>query len=150
MKKTRHSHNALPNAVGELELRVMQSVWQQPGSDARAITADITAERQCSLSTVQSTLERLVRKGLLRRKKQSHAYRYFAVRSRGEMLGSMLKDVIRLLHDGQADTILSSFVNVAANLDDNALDELEAMIRRKRIQERRQAEAASGEQEGDA
>lgn len=144
MKKLRHSHNALPNAVGELELLVMQAVWQQPGCDARSITAEITSERQSSLSTVQSTLERLVRKGLLTRKKKSHAYLYFAAQSRGELLGSMLKDVIRLLHDGQADTILSSFVNVAANLDDNALDELEAMIRRKRTRERLQAESETG------
>lgn len=132
MSRSRRAHNALPNSVGELELKVMEKVWATPGIDARAITDELSAEAPCRLSAVQATLERLVRKNMLARHKRGHAYRYTAVQSRGDLLGSMLRDVIRLLHDGQANTILSSFVNVAARLDDSALDELEAMIRRKR------------------
>ena len=135
MPKTPHSrrsHSALPNSVGELELKVLESVWETPGIDARQITSQLAQVAPCRLSTVQASLERLVRKKMLEREKQGHAYRYFAARSRSDLLGSMLKDVIQLLHDGKANTILSSFVNVADRLNDNALDELEAMIQRKR------------------
>ncbi len=131
-RSNRRSHNALPNAVGELELKVLESVWQTPGTDARQITWELAQDAPCRLSTVQASLERLVRKNLLQREKEGHAYRYYAARSRSELLGSMLRDVIQLLHDGQANTILSSFVNVAAGLNNNALDELEALIQRKR------------------
>jgi hypothetical protein len=41
-------------------------------------------------------------------------------------------DIIHLLHDGKLETILSSFVNVAADLDDKSLAELEALIARKK------------------
>lgn len=132
MKKNRHAHNVLPNSLGELELTLLDVVWKMPDSDARTITAELSDERTVSLSTVQSTLERLVRKNLLERKKLSHAYRYRASQSRSELLGNLLKDVIKLLHDGKAATILSSFVNVADRLDDNALDELEQLIQHKR------------------
>jgi predicted transcriptional regulator len=131
-RSARRSHNALPNAVGELELKVLECVWQTPGTDARQITWELAKDAPCRLSTVQASLERLVRKEFLQREKEGHAYRYYAARSRSDLLGSMLKDVIRLLHDGQANTILSSFVNVAAGLNSNALDELEALIQRKR------------------
>jgi len=136
MVNSRRAHNALPNSLGELELKVMESVWSLPGIDARRITDRLGADAPCRLSTVQAALERLVRKQCLERRKKGHAYQYFSQKSRSELLGSMLKDVIHLLHDGEANTILSSFVNVAARMDDDALDELEKMIQRKREHER--------------
>lgn len=134
MNKPRHSHTTLPNALGELELCVMEHVWSSPGLDAKQIVGRIAEQRPSKLSTVQSTLERLVRKRILSRKKRGHAFMYFPQKTRGELLGRLMRDVIGLLHDGSTDTILSSFVNVADTIDDKALDELEALIVKKRRQ----------------
>lgn len=134
MKKSRHAQSTLPNTLGELELHVMSSAWQAPGTDAKLVLEKISAHHPSSLSTIQSTLERLVRKGMLEREKERHAFIYTACVSRAELLGLLLKDVIRLLHDGSPDTILSSFVNVASRIDTTALDQLELMIQRKRKQ----------------
>lgn len=134
MKKTRHAQNTLPHSLGELELRVMASVWSQPGIEAKEVQENLASRQQSSLSTIQSTLERLVRKGLLDRQKRRHAFIYTAAVTRAELLGQLLKDVIRLLHDGSPDTILSSFVNVASRIDDSALDHLEELIQHKRRQ----------------
>ncbi|MEX0942643.1 MAG: BlaI/MecI/CopY family transcriptional regulator [Pseudomonadales bacterium] len=112
----------------------MEYIWQSPGDEAKQICQNLELSHQSSLSTVQTTLERLVRKQFLARKKSGHAFRYFPQLSRSELLGNLMGDVIKLLHDGRTDTILSSFVNVAAEIDDTALDELEAMIRKKRLQ----------------
>jgi hypothetical protein len=46
----------------------------------------------------------------------------------------MLGDVIQLLHDGRMHTILNSFVQAAADLDESSLDELALMIRTKKKQ----------------
>lgn len=132
MEKSRHAHNALNSKLGELELLVLENLWTAPGADAKSLLASLSPGRKISLSTVQSTLERLVRKGYLERDKVGHSFRYFPLRSRGELMGTMLREVIQLLHDGRANTILSSFVNVAEGLDENALDQLEALIQKKR------------------
>lgn len=132
MKKTRHAQNTLPHSLGELELRVMASVWRLPGIEAKQVQERLAQRQHSSLSTIQSTLERLVRKGLLDRHKRGHAFVYTACVSRAELLGRLLKDVIGLLHDGNPDTILSSFVNAASRIDTTALDQLEQMIQRKR------------------
>lgn len=137
MNKHRHSHTTLPNVLGELELCVMEYIWQVPGADARQIMENMTLQRPSKLSTVQSTLERLVRKGILSRRKNGHAFNYFSQTSRSELLGNLLRDVISLLHDGNADTILSSFVNVADRMDESALDALESLIKQKRDQKGR-------------
>lgn len=134
MKKSRHAQSTLPNTLGQLELSVMSEVWQTPGIDAKRIVERISRHHPSTLSTIQSTLERLVRKGMLEREKQRQAFSYTALVSRAELLGLLLKDVIRLLHDGTPDTILSSFVNVASRIDDSALDQLERLIQHKRAQ----------------
>jgi predicted transcriptional regulator len=136
MKKSRHSQTTLPHTLGELELAVMDSVWTSSGgaADAKQILDRISRQHPSSLSTIQSTLERLVRKNMLEREKQGHAFLYTAIVSRAELLGLLLKDVIRLLHDGSPDTILSSFVNVASRIDTSALDHLERLIKQKRRQ----------------
>ena len=134
MKKSRHAQTTLPHTLGELELCVMAEIWQASGIDAKQIAERISLHHPSSLSTIQSTLERLVRKGLLDREKQGHAFIYTAVVSRAELLGLLLKDVIRLLHDGSPETILTSFVNVASRIDTSALDHLERLIQRKRKQ----------------
>lgn len=134
VKKSRHAQSTLPNTLGELELNVMSEVWQQPGIDAKTVAERISRNHPSTLSTIQSTLERLVRKGMLERVKQGHAFSYSALVSRAELLGLLMKDVIGLLHDGSPNTILSSFVNVASNIDEAALDHLEQLIQRKREQ----------------
>lgn len=132
MIKKRSSSNMLPNTLGELELGVLEALWQEPQLDAKEICQRIPSIRQPSLSTVQSTLERLHRKGLVARSKNGHAYAYSSSVSRSNLLGRLMGDVIHLLHDGKLETILSSFVNVAADLDDKSLADLEALIALKK------------------
>lgn len=132
MIRKRSSSNVLPNTLGQLELDVLEALWECPQLEAKAICARIPRLRQSSLSTVQSTLERLHRKGLLGRDKRGHAYCYFAIVSRSNLLGRMMGDVIGLLHDGRLETILSSFVNVAADMDESSLNDLEELINKKK------------------
>jgi len=130
--KKRSSSTALSQALGELELEVLDLLWQTPDTDAKAIRARLADNRMPSLSTVQSTLERLWKKGYLRRAKHSHAYLYEAKVSRADLLGRFMSEAISVLHDGTVDTILSSFVNAAVNLDENSLNHLEALIAKKK------------------
>lgn len=132
MIRKRSSSNILPNTLGELELLVLEALWQQPHLDAKMVCGRIPSHKQPSLNTVQSTLERLYKKGLVDRIKNGHAYSYFASVSRSNLLGRLMGDVIHLLHDGRLETILSSFVNVAADLDERSLNDLEALIARKK------------------
>lgn len=132
MNKRRSSSNVLPNTLGELELGVMETLWNVPHLDAKAICDGMPRFRKPNLSTLQSTLERLYRKGLVDRDKRGHAYQYFASVSRADLLGRMMGDVIHLLHDGRLETILSSFVNVAADINETSLAELEGLIAMKK------------------
>lgn len=136
MQYPRHAHTTLPQTLGELELTVMVRLWEDGPLSARQLQDGLGDKhsRSVRLTTVQTTLERLVRKTLLTREKYRHAYIYSAQMTRAEYMGRMMGDVVQLLHDGSASTLLSSFVNVAASIEDSALDDLERMIREKRRQ----------------
>jgi predicted transcriptional regulator len=127
--------NIMSTNLGELELRVLETLWRRPHLAARQVREALGEERAPSLSTVQSTLERFYRKAYVDRLKQGHAYSYHASVSRGRLLGRILGDVIQLLHDGKMETILSSFVRAAVDLDEKSLDNLEQLIREKRKQQ---------------
>ncbi|NIB38277.1 BlaI/MecI/CopY family transcriptional regulator [Pseudomaricurvus alkylphenolicus] len=139
MFKRKTQVNALPQ-LGELELSVMDALWLAPGQGAKDIHAALPRQQRSSLSTVQSTLERLFRKGLLTRTKQGHAYLYHPKLERSELMGRLIGGVIKQLHNGSLEPILSSFVDFADRMDDNTLDQLEQLIHQRRLQRLEQQE----------
>ena len=83
-------------------------------------------------NTVQSTMDRLFRKGLLDREKVSHAFVYRPAVSREELSTQVLGDVLETLAGGETGVMLSAFVNIAEREGDDALAQLEELIAKKR------------------
>lgn len=135
-RKTVRQGNALPR-LGELELALLEALWSTPEQSAASLQR---RAGRSSLSTIQSTLERLFRKALVHRRKQGHAYVYSAAMGRPELLGRLLGGVIRQLHTGSLDPILSSFVDFADRIDGDTLERLDELV-----QQRRQARLAGDE-----
>lgn len=124
--------NTLPQ-LGELELTLLKALWAHPDQSAANLQQALPAAQACSLSTVQSTLERLHRKSLVEREKRGHAYHYRARLARSELLGKLLGGVIRQLHTGSLEPILSSFVDFADRFDENTLDRLDELVQQRRL-----------------
>lgn len=131
-KKPASQSNALPQ-LGELELALLEALWAKPEQSALRLQESLPRRQQSSLSTVQSTLERLHRKLLVSRLKQGHAYVYCARLGRAELLGKLLGGVIRQLHTGSLDPILSSFVDFADRMDEHTLDRLDELVQERRL-----------------
>ncbi len=132
-KNTPSQSNTLPQ-LGELELTLLKALWEQPNQSALSLTRGLPGSHACSLSTVQSTLERLHRKRLVQREKHSHAYVYCARLKRAELLGKLLGGVISQLHTGSLDPILSSFVDFADHFDEHTLERLDELVQRRRLE----------------
>lgn len=63
-----------------------------------------------SLSTVQSTLERLHRKEVLVRRKQARAFLYAPKLQRGELISLLLRDIADDIAGGDVASMVSGFV----------------------------------------
>ncbi len=116
MTKTKHwlrslglrkIHSRTP-ALGERELAVMRLLWQEPELTAVALHERME-EAGITLNTVQSTLERLVRKGLLLRQKRARAYVYSAALSQAALISSLLRDISHDVAGGEMVPMVSGF-----------------------------------------
>jgi predicted transcriptional regulator len=119
--------------LGDLELAVMDHLWSAGPLDVKACHLAIGKRRRITLNTVQSTMERLFRKGLLRRDKVSHAYVYESVLSR-EAFGAQLAQEVVAAAVGQAApaSLLAAFVDLADRAGDDALARMEQLIAARR------------------
>jgi predicted transcriptional regulator len=115
-------------ALGALELAVLEDLWQAGDVDAKDVHRRVGASRGISLNTVQSTLERLFRKGLLRRDKVSHAYRYRAQVDRTALVGLLIEATVGRVAGAETGVLMSAFVDIASRAGDAQLDQLEALI----------------------
>lgn len=136
MIKKRSSGNVLSHAIGELELRILELMWHYKSIDAKGVCTYLHKD-DIKLSTAQTTLERLYKKKLVSRIKEGRAYIYEPKLSRAELMARLVGNVISTLHDGSAESILSSFVSIAEKMNTESLDRLEQLVasRKKRLQE---------------
>lgn len=124
-----------PPPLGDLEIAVLEHIWAAGPCDAKAAHGRVGRQRAISLNTVQSTLERLFRKGLLRREKISHAYEYSAGVSRSELVGRLVESTVRRVGGNHPEALLlSAFVDLAARAGEDQLEQLEALIAQRRAE----------------
>ena len=121
-------------SLGDLELAVLEDVWSAGAVDAKSVHGRVGVARDIALNTVQSTLERLHRKGLLRREKVSHAYQYAACLGRHELLGRLIESTAGRVGALGTEALMSAFVDVASRAGDAQLRQLEALIAARRAE----------------
>jgi predicted transcriptional regulator len=119
-------------ALGELERAVMTRLWENGQADVKGLFREIGRPRRITLNTVQSTVERLYRKGLLDREKVSHAYVYTPRISREEFGAEMMHGVVRDLLGGNLEPVLAAFVDLTARVGKDELSRLERLVSERR------------------
>jgi len=89
---------------------------------------DVGAPRGVTRSTIHSTLERLVRKGLVARSRRGRAYEYRSTGSRTRWVSDFLDSALADLEPMARDALLVGFVDFAERTSDATLRELEALV----------------------
>ena len=114
--------------LGELETAVLEHLWLRGTAEAKDVHRILGDPRGITLTTIQSTLERLHRKRLLLREKFGYAYRYAPAISRESFLARAMASVGGRLQGAAAAGVLAAFVDLAVDADDENLDRLDAII----------------------
>lgn len=116
-------------ALGELERKVMERLWDtaEPQS-VRDVHHALAADRELAYTTVMTVLDRLAKKGVVRRERDGRAYRYAPVQSREEMVAELMHTALESGQDRAA--ALVAFVGRVSDSEAAAmraaLDRLEA------------------------
>jgi predicted transcriptional regulator len=92
---------------GQLERAVLQVLWDAPGpTSARDVLAALTqrdpAQRELAVTTVLTVLDRLRRKGLVRRERDGRAHRYQASVSRADYVADLMLEALGQAPDRSA------------------------------------------------
>ena len=118
--------------LGGLEVAVLEYLWSVRAADVHGTHAAVGKKRGISPNTVGSAMERLFKKKLLLREKVSHAYSYRAAMGRETFRSRKVVEAAGGLRALGKSGLLAAFVDLIADSDEAALEELERLVRIKR------------------
>lgn len=118
--------------LGELEKATLQFFWKYGEADAKQVHAYFQPKRGGTLNTIQSTLDRLYKKGLLKRHKTGYAYVYEAAKTKDDFIGDLFVDLSKDFFETPESALHAAFASLSAGLSDKEISELEALIDRQR------------------
>src|ERR1043166_8113409 len=123
--------------LGELETELMERVWAQKEVTVRALHQEM--QGRLAYTTLMTTLDRLYKKGLLRRRKEGKAYFYSAILSEQQYQESLTQHFFGMvLHDRKnSSAVLSRFVEAVSQTDREMLEQLDEIVKAKRRELRR-------------
>lgn len=138
----RLSAEGLAKVMGDLEARVLQTVWAlQTPVPARAVYERVMESHPVAPLTVITVLNKLVTKGFLTRKPKDGLLHYRAVMEEEELRALASRRVVEGILSFGPDAVAASMVDVLAEQDPERLAELGRLIRR-RLRAQRDAELA--------
>ena len=118
-----------PEDVPESELAVLQVLWQRGEATRRHLVEALYPRGEpADFTTVQKLLERLEKRGLVRRGGTDRQRTYTATRSRDELLSRRLEDLAERLGGGSLMPLVLNLVKTRP-LTPGELDELRAFVR---------------------
>jgi predicted transcriptional regulator len=119
--------------MGPLELAVMETLWERGKGNVHDVASWL--DRQLAYNTVMTTLDRLYKKGLLKRSKQERAYVYSPRVSEVAWQRQQAQDLVSGFLAGPrpvGEILVSCLVDAVGQHDAALLDHLEEKIRMKR------------------
>jgi predicted transcriptional regulator len=122
----------MPELRGDLQAEIMSVVWSLGEASVEDVRAQQPVRRRAAYTTVQTVMNRLAGRGLLRRKRRGRAFVYTAALQEPEYLA---KTIGQRLAGASRETRQAALVTLVDGLDPQDLSELArytAEIRRQR------------------
>jgi predicted transcriptional regulator len=118
--------------LGRLETELMDRLWARPEISVRDLHEELGG--RLAYTTLMTTLDRLYKKGLLRRHKQGKAYFYSPVLSEREYQESLTQHFFGMVLNDRRNSgaVLLRFVEAVSDADQAMLDQLDEIVKAKR------------------
>jgi predicted transcriptional regulator len=118
--------------MGDLERVVLDRLWSLglEWSTVREVHEELSQNRDIAYTTVMTVLDRLAKKGVVRREREGRAYRYRAAGSRGEMTADLMREALAEFADQDRRTALLAFVGESSEEEREALRQALAELER--------------------
>ncbi|MDO8426050.1 MAG: BlaI/MecI/CopY family transcriptional regulator [Deltaproteobacteria bacterium] len=126
------SKEGFGKVLGRLEREILEVLWARQEATGKAIFAEIKSTREIALTTVLTVLERLWKKGLVKKVKGDSVYVFRPAYTKEgfarEVSGTVLKGIFEISKSGAC----ASFIDTLADTDPVELDRLTVLIENKK------------------
>lgn len=120
-KKINIGKKGLETFFGELEAKIMKQLWKQQPCSILCVKKGLAGERDYNYNTVMTVLNRLVDKGMVKKKKKGNTTYYKPVQEKEEFLNSAAKAVLSTFFGKKAVFSVAQFTEA---LDDVSKEDL--------------------------
>ncbi len=117
---------------GELERALLTALWACGTATARELYDDVGGRRGIVYTTVAKVLDRLVEKGMVRRRRSGRVYTYRAIALQEDTQRAMARGLISQLTDGGPGPAIAALVGALEDISPELLSELEAELKARR------------------
>lgn len=124
IRRTRPERTGIGAPLGDLEITVMRHIWAcgPEGCQGTDVQRALNSERPLALTTVLTTLDRLLAKDIVRRSREGKAYRYWAVFSEEQLQQRIVTGVMDRLITQFPQAVAAYFAQQGLAASKNAED----------------------------
>jgi BlaI family penicillinase repressor len=117
--------------LGELELEVMKILWDRGRSSVLQVSQHLSKQKGYARTTILTILQRLHKKGFLKRKKEDGVYRYEPTQKRQQVMGRLLSQFIDRVFDGSSTSLVQQLTG--AKMSEEEMDQIKAIIEKAHL-----------------
>lgn len=122
----------MEKVIGKLEQALLAVLSESPGISGRELYEKILKHRKLAYTTVLTVLDRMVKKGVVAKKKVKRIYLYSPAMDREEFERRVTASVIQAAYEIAPSQAVSTFADILSRLDDPTRDGFLRMIEGKR------------------
>ena len=122
----------LGRVLGDLERLVMDILWNRGDVTGREVLEEIEKTRPLALTTILTVMDRLLKKGLIKRKKRGGVFVHTPSISRDDFVRQVSEEVMQGILDISASSAASSFVDILYKTSPEEMDRLSRLIEERK------------------
>lgn len=122
----------LGRVLGDIEKAIMDVLWVRGEVTGREIFEEAGRERSLAFTTVLTVMDRLLKKGLIKRMKRGRLFVYTASMSRDDFVKQVSQEVLQGILDISASSAATSFVDILYKTSPEEIDRLSKLIEERK------------------
>ncbi len=122
----------LGRVLGDIEKPVMDVLWDRDEVTGREVFEEVSRGRPLAFTTILTVLDRLLKKGLIRRTKRGRLFVYTAAMSRDDFVRQVSHEVLQGIMDISASSAATFFVDILYKASPEEIERLSKLIEERK------------------
>lgn len=130
IKRFKYNEEGLSRFFGPLEARIMELLWTNEKGEfsIKEVQQTLDSEKNINFNTVMTVMNRLVEKGVLKKRASGRVSLFSPIQTKEEFLEEQSKKLTENLLDEFGGVVISHMIDSLTDVDETLLNKLEQKI----------------------